>query len=106
MGLRTEIDVSVYESSTNQVFQKQEIETGFGDGVPWFQQLFSDWGTEEERIEHFMRRGCVYRDVPRKVVEFTGEPGDGILHSSGLNGLSANISGTPHAVMNLSCLPA
>jgi len=34
------------------------------------------------------------------------EPGDVILDSSGLNGLSANISGTPHAAINISCLRA
>ena len=85
-------------------FKSRKLKRALAAEVPWFQQLFSDWGTEEERIGHFMHQGCVYRDVPLKVVEFTGEPGDVILHSSGLNGLSANISGTPHAVMNVSCL--
>ncbi|MEE3372072.1 MAG: hypothetical protein VX346_22250 [Planctomycetota bacterium] len=87
-------------------FKSRKLKRALAAEVPWFQQLFSDWGTEEERIGNFMHQGCIYRDVPLKVVEFTGEPGDVILHSSGLNGLSANISGTPHAVMNISCLRA
>jgi hypothetical protein len=55
---------------------------------------------------HFMQRACVYCDVPLKVVEFPEEPRDVILRSSGLQGFSANISGTPHAAMNIRCLRA
>tara|TARA_B100001123_G_scaffold68706_1_gene76760 strand:- start:6265 stop:6438 length:174 start_codon:yes stop_codon:yes gene_type:complete len=55
---------------------------------------------------HFIQRACVHCDVPLKVVEFPEEPRDVILHSSGLQGFSANISGTPHAAMNIRCLRA
>lgn len=87
-------------------FKSRKLKRALAAEVPWFQQLFSDWATEKERIGHFMQRRCVYLDVPLKVVEFNGEPGDVILDSSGLNGLSANISGTPHAAINISCLRA
>ena len=55
---------------------------------------------------HFIQRACVHCDVPLKVVEFPEEPRDVILRSSGLQGFSANISGTPHAAMNIRCLRA
>jgi hypothetical protein len=63
-------------------------------------------GTAAERIGHFMQRECVYCDVPLKVVEFPEEPSDVILHSSGLHGFSANISGTLNAARNIRCLRA
>ena len=95
------------EPQRTKFVKSRKVKRLLASRVPWFNQLFDHWGREEERIVRFMREGCLHDEVPLKVVEATGEPGDMILHTScGLSGLSANISGRPHVGMAMTCMRA
>ena len=98
---------STIEPQRTKFVKSRKVKRLLASRVPWFNQLFDHWGREEERIVRFMREGCLHDEVPLKVVEATGEPGDMILHTScGLSGLSANISGRPHVGMAMTCMRA
>jgi hypothetical protein len=66
----------------------------------WFRDLWSD-GDNHERIQRFMIAGGVVDDVPVRVIELTGSPGDIILmHPWALHAPSPNCGTTPRIMVS------
>ena len=62
---------------------------------PWLQGL-SKGGTPEDRVRTLMEEGTVLFDIPVRVVELTGRPGDVVfLHPHLLHAPAVNNSSAP-----------
>ncbi len=66
---------------------------------PYFAELSGKVIDQGDRIRRFMEETTVVDDVPARVVELTGEPGDAIIyHPALLRGESPNLSDAPRFI--------
>ena len=78
---------------------KQVHKNRFLESHPYFLELSGKVNGKGDRTRRFMEENTVIDDVPVRVVELTGEPGDAIFyHPALLRGASPNLSEVPRFV--------
>jgi hypothetical protein len=77
-----------------------QIRKALGARVPWLRELWSD-GSNAQRIERLVARTSEHEDVPLRVLEMTGEPGDVyLMHIWTLHAGSMNSSERMRMMVN------
>lgn len=82
-----------------------ESTRGLARVEPWVDALLRPGSDPAARHRRFMIDGCVSADVPLRVVELIGEPGDLILMDLRcLHAPSANVGDRPRLIVKMACV--